>query len=145
MIEWLSMIWLNYICFVERGELHKDIEQLCMQQAGPGYLAAATRMHFQRYSYLCIFFSVYRIRVLSFYDSARLLLVKRDVRTVLLIIALLGQLDWSRRLRIWKSSWLLAQEIILIFKRSFLRLTESKWDKFCIHFPLCHFYWGLLS
>ncbi|XP_061984631.1 uncharacterized protein LOC133703906 isoform X1 [Populus nigra] len=32
----------------ERGELHKDIEQLCMQQAGPGYLAAATRMHFQR-------------------------------------------------------------------------------------------------
>ncbi|KAB5520669.1 hypothetical protein DKX38_024988 [Salix brachista] len=32
----------------ERGELNKDIEQLCMQQAGPGYLAAATRMHFQR-------------------------------------------------------------------------------------------------
>ncbi|KAL9371145.1 hypothetical protein Peur_036285 [Populus x canadensis] len=32
----------------ERDELHKDIEQLCMQQAGPGYLAAATRMHFQR-------------------------------------------------------------------------------------------------
>ncbi|XP_011030328.1 PREDICTED: nucleoprotein TPR-like isoform X2 [Populus euphratica] len=32
----------------ERGELHKDIEQLCLQQAGPGYLAAATRMHFQR-------------------------------------------------------------------------------------------------
>ncbi|CAM8912976.1 unnamed protein product [Rhodiola kirilowii] len=32
----------------ERSELHKDIEQLCMQQAGPGYLAVATRMHFQR-------------------------------------------------------------------------------------------------
>ncbi|KAJ6409454.1 hypothetical protein OIU84_009036 [Salix udensis] len=31
----------------ERDELHKDIEQLCMHQAGPGYLAAATRMHFQ--------------------------------------------------------------------------------------------------
>ncbi|GMP47242.1 hypothetical protein CsSME_00015095 [Camellia sinensis var. sinensis] len=33
-----------------RDELRKDIEQLCMQQAGPGYLAVATRMHFQRYS-----------------------------------------------------------------------------------------------
>ncbi|RZC31675.1 TATA element modulatory factor isoform X1 [Glycine soja] len=32
----------------ERDELRKDIEQLCMQQAGPGYLAVATRMHFQR-------------------------------------------------------------------------------------------------
>ncbi|PON90528.1 myosin heavy chain-like protein [Trema orientale] len=32
----------------ERDELHKDIEQLCMQQAGPGYLAVATKMHFQR-------------------------------------------------------------------------------------------------
>ncbi|CAL5392091.1 unnamed protein product [Camellia sinensis] len=32
----------------ERDELCKDIEQLCMQQAGPGYLAVATRMHFQR-------------------------------------------------------------------------------------------------
>ncbi|KAM7265129.1 hypothetical protein ACFE04_002812 [Oxalis oulophora] len=32
----------------ERNELRKDIEQLCMQQAGPTYLAAATRMHFQR-------------------------------------------------------------------------------------------------
>ncbi|XP_020241280.1 myosin-2 heavy chain isoform X2 [Asparagus officinalis] len=32
----------------ERAELQKDIEQLCLQQAGPGYLAAATRMHFQR-------------------------------------------------------------------------------------------------
>jgi len=30
---------------VERDELRKDIEQLCMQQAGPAYL---TRMHFQR-------------------------------------------------------------------------------------------------
>ncbi|KAK3035708.1 hypothetical protein RJ639_033410 [Escallonia herrerae] len=35
-------------CFVERGELHKDIEQLCMQHAGPSYLSVATRMHFQR-------------------------------------------------------------------------------------------------
>ncbi|KAI8031736.1 hypothetical protein LOK49_LG01G00717 [Camellia lanceoleosa] len=33
---------------IKRDELHKDIEQLCMQQAGPGYLAVATRMHFQR-------------------------------------------------------------------------------------------------
>ncbi|GFP88640.1 hypothetical protein PHJA_001007700 [Phtheirospermum japonicum] len=32
----------------ERSELHKDIEQLCMQQAGPAYLGVATRMHFQR-------------------------------------------------------------------------------------------------
>lgn len=32
----------------ERDELRKDIEQLCMQHAGPGYLAVATRMHFQR-------------------------------------------------------------------------------------------------
>ncbi|KAI5423551.1 hypothetical protein KIW84_046483 [Lathyrus oleraceus] len=32
----------------ERDELRKDIEQLCMQQAGPAYLAIATRMHFQR-------------------------------------------------------------------------------------------------
>ncbi|GMP46102.1 hypothetical protein CsSME_00014384 [Camellia sinensis var. sinensis] len=31
-----------------RDELRKDIEQPCMQQAGPGYLAVATRMHFQR-------------------------------------------------------------------------------------------------
>ncbi|KAI4298577.1 hypothetical protein L6164_032119 [Bauhinia variegata] len=32
----------------ERDELQKDVEQLCTQQAGPGYLAVATRMHFQR-------------------------------------------------------------------------------------------------
>ncbi|XP_054777688.1 uncharacterized protein LOC129285809 isoform X1 [Prosopis cineraria] len=32
----------------ERDELRRDIEQLCMQQAGPGYLAVVTRMHFQR-------------------------------------------------------------------------------------------------
>lgn len=32
----------------ERDELRKDIEQLCMQQAGPSYLGIATRMHFQR-------------------------------------------------------------------------------------------------
>ncbi|TXG64089.1 hypothetical protein EZV62_011083 [Acer yangbiense] len=32
----------------ERDELRKDIEQLCMQQAGPSYLVVATRMHFQR-------------------------------------------------------------------------------------------------
>lgn len=34
---------------VERDELRKDIEQLCMQQAGPSYLGIATRMHFQRF------------------------------------------------------------------------------------------------
>ncbi|KAF2320863.1 hypothetical protein GH714_031401 [Hevea brasiliensis] len=33
---------------VERDELHKDIEQLCTQQAGPSYLVVATKMHFQR-------------------------------------------------------------------------------------------------
>lgn len=32
----------------ERDDLRKDIEQLCLQQAGPSYLAVATRMHFQR-------------------------------------------------------------------------------------------------
>ncbi|XP_031479611.1 uncharacterized protein LOC116250224 isoform X2 [Nymphaea colorata] len=32
----------------ERDALQKDIEQLCMQQAGPAYLVVATRMHFQR-------------------------------------------------------------------------------------------------
>ncbi|KAG8368490.1 hypothetical protein BUALT_Bualt15G0051100 [Buddleja alternifolia] len=32
----------------ERDELHKDVEQLCMQQAGPAYIGVATRMHFQR-------------------------------------------------------------------------------------------------
>ncbi|GAB4838351.1 hypothetical protein Ancab_027880 [Ancistrocladus abbreviatus] len=32
----------------ERNELRKDIEQLCIQQAGPSYLVYATRMHFQR-------------------------------------------------------------------------------------------------
>ncbi|KAI3851740.1 hypothetical protein MKX03_005414 [Papaver bracteatum] len=32
----------------ERDALQKDIEQLCRQQAGPGFLAIATRLHFQR-------------------------------------------------------------------------------------------------
>lgn len=32
----------------ERNELQKDIEQLCMNQAGPAYLGVATRLHFQR-------------------------------------------------------------------------------------------------
>ncbi|XP_035818682.1 BICD family-like cargo adapter 2 isoform X8 [Zea mays] len=32
----------------ERDELRKDIEQLCMQQAGPGYVSVATRMLTQR-------------------------------------------------------------------------------------------------
>ncbi|GAB2253250.1 hypothetical protein Droror1_Dr00006097 [Drosera rotundifolia] len=32
----------------ERDELRKDIEQFCIQQAGPSYLLYATRMHFQR-------------------------------------------------------------------------------------------------
>lgn len=34
----------------ERDELRKDIEQLCIQQAGPSYLVVATKMHFQRYN-----------------------------------------------------------------------------------------------
>ncbi|XP_023762501.1 uncharacterized protein LOC111910935 [Lactuca sativa] len=32
----------------ERNELRSDIEQMCMQHAGPSYAAVATRMHFQR-------------------------------------------------------------------------------------------------
>ncbi|RAL39633.1 hypothetical protein DM860_003166 [Cuscuta australis] len=32
----------------ERDDLHKDIEQLCLQQGGPGYLGVATRMHLHR-------------------------------------------------------------------------------------------------
>ncbi|KAI3702320.1 hypothetical protein L6452_28054 [Arctium lappa] len=32
----------------ERDELRNDIEQMCMQHAGPSYAAVATRMHFQR-------------------------------------------------------------------------------------------------
>ncbi|KAJ8447518.1 hypothetical protein Cgig2_019512 [Carnegiea gigantea] len=32
----------------ERDELHKEIEQLCMQKAGPSYIAVATQMHFRR-------------------------------------------------------------------------------------------------
>lgn len=34
--------------FAERDELRKDIEQLCMQQTGPGYVSVATRMLSQR-------------------------------------------------------------------------------------------------
>lgn len=35
---------------LERDELHKDIEQLCMQQAGPSYIGVPTRpLH--RYNY----------------------------------------------------------------------------------------------
>ncbi|GJR18137.1 hypothetical protein Tco_0966664 [Tanacetum coccineum] len=32
----------------ERDELRNDIEQMCMQHAGPSYAAVASRMHFQR-------------------------------------------------------------------------------------------------
>lgn len=32
----------------ERDELHKDIEQLCMQQAGPSYIAFASQMYLRR-------------------------------------------------------------------------------------------------
>lgn len=32
----------------EKNELRNDIEQICMQNAGPSYAAVATRMHFQR-------------------------------------------------------------------------------------------------
>ncbi|KAF9621170.1 hypothetical protein IFM89_016664 [Coptis chinensis] len=39
---------LSNLILLERDELRKDIEQLCLQQAGPSYLAVATRMHFQR-------------------------------------------------------------------------------------------------
>lgn len=45
----ISKLHFFIIPFAERDELRKDIEQLCMQQSGPGYLAVATRMHFQRY------------------------------------------------------------------------------------------------
>ncbi|XP_057465492.1 uncharacterized protein LOC130755156 isoform X2 [Actinidia eriantha] len=42
------MLSLGPRCEEERDALHKDIEQLCMQKAGPSYLSVATRMHFQR-------------------------------------------------------------------------------------------------
>lgn len=45
---------MSYIFFAERDELRKDIEQLCMQQAGPSYLVVATRMHFQRYNFFSL-------------------------------------------------------------------------------------------
>lgn len=48
MLNYMLDTMLN-ILFTERDELRKDIEQLCMQQAGPSYLGIATRMHFQRY------------------------------------------------------------------------------------------------
>ncbi|KAJ9551988.1 hypothetical protein OSB04_016033 [Centaurea solstitialis] len=32
----------------ERNELRNDVEQMCMQHAGPSYAAVASRMHFQR-------------------------------------------------------------------------------------------------
>jgi hypothetical protein len=53
-ILWILKFWS--IWFLERDELRKDIEQLCMQQAGPGYLAVATRMHFQRYLFILFIF-----------------------------------------------------------------------------------------
>lgn len=39
-----------FLSSAERDALQKDIEQLCMQQAGPAYLVVATRMHFQRFA-----------------------------------------------------------------------------------------------
>lgn len=35
---------------VERDDLQKDIEQLCMQQGGSGYIAIATQMYCRRYT-----------------------------------------------------------------------------------------------
>jgi hypothetical protein len=65
-ILWILKFWS--IWFVERDELRKDIEQLCMQQAGPGYLAVATRMHFQRYLFYLFSFCYQEIYVqLSIY------------------------------------------------------------------------------
>lgn len=55
-------IWT--ISLVERDELRKDIEQLCMQQAGTSYLAVATRMHFQRYNIFLTFQQVYLLLTL---------------------------------------------------------------------------------
>jgi len=46
-LEFVKLIYCVFM-IVERDELRKDIEQLCMQQAGPAYLSVATRMHFQR-------------------------------------------------------------------------------------------------
>ena len=67
-------IWIIFY-FIERDELRKDIEQLCMQQAGPSYLVVATRMHFQRYN---SFFSVQMIYLpLSLFPPFHLLLVGR--------------------------------------------------------------------
>jgi hypothetical protein len=96
---------LEYM-ILERDELRKDIEQLCMQQAGPGYLAVATRMHFQRYLFILFIF----------------LLLSGNLCTIEYLFiycidcfeihAQLGQLDWSRRLRASKISWLCALETV---------------------------------
>lgn len=45
----LFILCIPYI-LIERDGLRKDIEQLCIQQAGPSYLVVATKMHFQRYT-----------------------------------------------------------------------------------------------
>lgn len=53
------------ITFAERNELQKDIEQLCMQQAGPAYLGVATRMHFQRWNRGNMFIRVIGFKIKS--------------------------------------------------------------------------------
>lgn len=78
-----------YFCFAERDELRKDIEQLCMQQAGPSYLAVATRMHFQRY-----YLFIYLLFLLLLLSSSSFL------TDCIRINALPGQLVWSRKLKI---------------------------------------------
>jgi hypothetical protein len=79
-ILWILKFWS--IWFVERDELRKDIEQLCMQQAGPGYLAVATRMHFQRYQFYLFSFCYQEIYVqLSIYLLYWLLWNSCPIRT----------------------------------------------------------------
>lgn len=77
----------------ERDDLRKDIEQLCLQQAGPSYLSAATRMHFQRFvnpASIC-FWSLVRLSGDFLVCETRLLHSQ--------IKALPGQQVWRRRMR----------------------------------------------
>ena len=67
----------------ERNELQKDIEQLCMQQAGPSILGVATRMHFQRFISCSTLISKFVSQLTERYPF--------------LDYTLLGQLAWSRR------------------------------------------------
>lgn len=84
-----KLIWISTcykflscdFCFVERNELRSDIEQMCMQHAGPSYAAVATRMHFQRYIIIQKLWTHFPI----------VTIFNCDINTQL------GQLVWSRK------------------------------------------------